>query len=391
MFVNDRCLRHLLQPEHYCSPLHLSNEIDGLFRPGWHLVATKEQLPKDGDYITLSLFGSPLLIRYSGGKYFAYENTCPHRHSMLSSQPTGNLPTLRCQYHGWEFADSGCTAKIPDARCFRPWDRDNSRLNRYRLESCGDLLFVCLQDEGPCLAEFLDPYYAEFKNRFVSPLWKMRYVWEFESECNWKVPIENTLESYHIQAIHQKTFGDFFPTEASSDHVLHDRYSALKYCEKGPPESAQARASRWLGRTPTHEYLHRHIFPNHVLAMTDTFNYCVTYLPLSPTRVRVRIWMFALRGTRRDPFSAAASWIAWRIGKRKSMSIFNEDRDIYVDQQKGLQSSRHPGVIGTREERIFAFQSYIKNRLDLKLPPDPADTAIPMTMDFSRSSPSVPR
>ena len=36
-----------------------------------------------------------------------------------------------------------------------------------------------------------------------------------------------------------------------------------------------------------------------------------------------------------------------------------EDLGIFADQQQGLSTSRHKGVIGTREERIYAFQKYL--------------------------------
>jgi hypothetical protein len=41
------------------------------------------------------------------------------------------------------------------------------------------------------------------------------------------------------------------------------------------------------------------------------------------------------------------------------LRAMSEDKAIFVDQQKGMEASRHPGCIGTREERIFIFQQYI--------------------------------
>ena len=55
--------------------------------------------------------------------------------------------------------------------------------------------------------------------------------------------------------------------------------------------------------------------------------------------------------------------------------IFNQDREIYAAQQQGLQSSPHPGVIGSREERVFQFQAYVCDRLGIEVPPDAAQAA----------------
>ena len=85
MFQHQHSLRHLLRPEHYCSPVQYERELAELFRPAWQLVATKSELPHDGDFITLSLFDRPLMIRNSGGRFLAYENICSHRHCLQVS------------------------------------------------------------------------------------------------------------------------------------------------------------------------------------------------------------------------------------------------------------------------------------------------------------------
>jgi choline monooxygenase len=43
-----------------------------------------------------------------------------------------------------------------------------------------------------------------------------------------------------------------------------------------------------------------------------------------------------------------------------------EDAAILSDVQQGLEASPHRGVIGTREERVHAFQKYVKMKLAKK-------------------------
>ncbi len=375
MFSHQHSLRHLLRPEHYCSEQHFQLELEKLFRPAWQFVAAKSELPKDGDFLTLDLFGRPILIRNSTGKFLAYENICSHRHCLLTDDSCGNQPKLRCQYHGWEYDDEGRTAKIPEAKCFRPWDRDNSRLNMFRIESCGDLLFVSLNPDVPSLRDWLSPFYAETERAFSAPIWKMTCVWDYDCESNWKVPAENTLESYHVTALHQKFFGDTLPPEKNVQHLLEQRYTGLTFDATSKLEQLQARLNRWLGSEPTFKYLHRHIHPNTMLVSTDTINYALMYMPTSPTTVRIRMRFFAIRGTRRGPVASLLSWLAWRFAKSKTLQVHNEDRGVYASQQKGLERSRHPGVIGSREERIYFFQKYILEALGLPVPPDPANAA----------------
>ena len=372
MFTHQHSLRHLLSPEHYYSEQHYQLELEKIFRPSWQFVAAKSELPWDGDFLTLDLFGHPILIRNSGGRFLAYENICSHRHCMLTDAATGNQPNLRCQYHGWEYDDQGCTAKIPEARCFRPWDREHSRLNMFRLEACGDLLFVSLDANAVSLRQWMDPFYEEVAQAYSSPMWSMRHIWEYDCNSNWKVPAENTLESYHLPSLHPVPFGDCLPPEEQTEHLLDERYTALVYDVDSGMELMQARLNRWLGAVPTVQHRHRHIHPNTILVSSDTFSYVLMYLPTSPTTVRIRVRMFALRGTRRGPIARLVSSLVWRIGKARTLRIQKEDLGIYVSQQKGLESSRHPGVIGSREERIYYFQRYVLKALGLPLPLDPA-------------------
>src|SRR5581483_1120533 len=154
MFHYDERLKHLLRPEHYASAEQHALEMERLFRPSWHFVGLTTELPHDGHYMTLELFGEPLLIRKDGGEYHAFLNVCAHRHCLITHEPKGHSPRIHCQYHGWEYDREGRTGKIPDARCFAPFERERARLHKFRLETCGDLLFVSLADEGPTLAEY---------------------------------------------------------------------------------------------------------------------------------------------------------------------------------------------------------------------------------------------
>jgi len=289
---------------------------------------------------------------------------------MLTCEPSGNCDVLRCQYHGWEFNEHGRTGKIPEAKAFRPWDRENSHLKSIRLEQCGDLIFVCLDDESPSLAEWMSPLFDHLSNAFESPLWRMAEVWEFDAPCNWKVPTENTLESYHVAAVHPNWMGGELPSEENSHHHLTERYTKLDYEGDVGVTDRQAKVARYLGGTPDSHYRHWHIHPNIAFCMTDTFNYLATCLPTSSTTCRIRTRMFALQGTRRNPWASLVRYVAWRMGRRLMYGIFNEDRGIFGAQQRGIQASDRPGVIGAREERIHVFQRFVCRQTGLTLPPE---------------------
>src|ERR1700722_11125229 len=124
MFLADSHLPQILPREAYFSRQWLDREIESVFLPAWHLVGLTSELKREGDYFTCSLFGRPLIVCLLDGEFRAFLNVCAHRFALLTSKPCGNNPTLRCQYHGWEYDSQGRTRKIPDAPNFRPLERD---------------------------------------------------------------------------------------------------------------------------------------------------------------------------------------------------------------------------------------------------------------------------
>src|SRR4051812_15067956 len=90
-------LPHALEPASYFDEANHERELDALFRRGWHCLATVEDIPSDGDFITRDLAGVPLLIRRAaGGALHAFINVCAHRHALLTREPCGQMNRLRC-------------------------------------------------------------------------------------------------------------------------------------------------------------------------------------------------------------------------------------------------------------------------------------------------------
>ena len=380
MFVNQNRLRHLLRPPHYRDSGHYKLELEQLFRPNWQFACTRNEIANKGDFITLNLFGTPIIIRNFGDEIKAFQNVCPHRHSMLTCEPSGNSEVFKCQYHGWQFNAEGRTGHIPEAKCFRPWDRENSQLNKIRMETVGDLFFVTLNEQVVSLREWMGWFHGEIEEAFQAPMWRMKEAWEFDAECNWKIPIENTLESYHIAENHPHWFNGGLPEEIHSEHKLEDNYTTLHYQSEFEMLVQQRKVSRQLGKQPCNNYRHYHLHPNLVFCMTDSFNYLCSLVPTSPTSVRVRTRMFPLEGPAKGPFPAIVRFFNSRISRKTTKRIFNEDRTLYIGQQKGITSSEHPGVIGTREERIHQFQKYVCDQTGI-------EPAADMALEKSDASP----
>ncbi len=173
MFVHKERLVHLLQPVHYFDDQLYRQEINRLFLPAWHRVGTRPHLPRPGDRVTLDLFGRRVSLSNCAGE-------------------------VRPDPPGWP-----CS-----------------------LEPCGDLLFLSFADDPPPLRDYLAPWFGRMAASFAPPF-QPAWTWEKPLPCNWKVPVENTLEAYHVPCLHRKTL-DMYPPEEAVSHVLNEKWSTLR-------------------------------------------------------------------------------------------------------------------------------------------------------------------
>jgi phenylpropionate dioxygenase-like ring-hydroxylating dioxygenase large terminal subunit len=252
MFVSDSHLPQLLAPEAYRSVEQHDREFERLFARGWHMVCTTADLPRDGDYVTLRLGSIPLLVRRCGGDVRTFLNVCAHRYCELTSSPRGHDPAFACQYHGWEYDESGNTRRIPDAPSFKPLQKGMLCLTSYRTALCGQLVFVSLDPEAPDLAGFLGESHAVYA-RLFSDRYEQVVAWDRECDANWKVGVENGLESYHVSCVHAGTFGV-------------------------TPDAEEAFATG-IGDTPTHDYMNLRTYPSLTCSRIDTVTFVQSILP----------------------------------------------------------------------------------------------------------------
>ena len=116
------------------------------------------------------------------------------------------------------------------------------------------------------------------------------------------------------------------------------------------------RAMEWLvrrlGQPVTGEYWHRVLHPHATGSSLDVFRMMQCVFPTGPRTCRYRCILFTLRGVRRSVFAWACYRFLRSISTMVAYKVFREDASIYRGVQRGLEVSPHPGVIGTREERI---------------------------------------
>ncbi|MGO9454317.1 MAG: aromatic ring-hydroxylating oxygenase subunit alpha [Candidatus Binataceae bacterium] len=359
MFNNKACLPHLLRPAQYSDGEQYKLEINNLFRTAWHFVGTTSEVRSSGDFVTVEVLGEPVQIRNFEGSLRAYQNVCAHRHSLLTHASRGHDRQLRCQYHGWEYDEEGKLARITDGKSFHGMGKaDARRLVTYPVDSCGQLMFVALTAEVPPLREQLSVNVHHITAAFNDD-WEEIDRFTIDHDANWKIAVENSLESYHLPVIHAKTFGTIYPFEHEMRHSVGDRFTRLDDKHK-----YKSRLIRWFHREAGREpiYTHLHCYPNLLLVWAGLHSIVQSVCPISPTKCQSKVRIFIFKGQRRGVLSSRVRYLAYgRHHRNMTRLVMNEDASVFGDIQKGMNASRHEGVIGAREERIFSFQEYVLN------------------------------
>jgi phenylpropionate dioxygenase-like ring-hydroxylating dioxygenase large terminal subunit len=370
MFIHDTHLPQVLTPEEYTSEDHLDKEMGALFHDGWQLVGALPDIPNDGDYITFQLFDKPLIVWNRDGGIHAFLNVCPHRFSMLTHNACGQAKErLRCQYHGWEYDETGNTRKIPDARSFKPMPHGELGLTKFHAETVGQLIYVNLSENPLTLREQLGPGYEVAEKLFADDL-RMILSMDYEVECNWKIKIENSLESYHVDFVHPNTFKET-PEAEICFHELQPGWTTYKTRQRAVSE-IEHRMNLLVHRLARAdfdgEYKHYHYYPSMMFGKMGLFTFAETVFPISPHRTRIFGKFFVYSG----PRGRLGSYLLYRglkrWGRKFWPKVVEEDTSVMPDIQKGMQSGQHPsrGLISIREERLFHFQEYIRdNTMDV--------------------------
>lgn len=361
MFEAVGALEHLLRPADYVGPD--ARARDGmLLRRHWHLHALSGELSRSGDQVAGDVCGVPVVVRNDGGRLVGFVNVCPHRHSLLVAPGACRAASLQCMYHGWTFDDDGALCKLPDGASFVGLDGTAVRLRRVRVERAGALVFVNLDEHAAPFVDGLPDGGAELSARFGAH--RLIDRWTTTHDVDWKVVVENAVESYHVPLVHPSTFRAF-RAPGQHDHRLWSggtRYADQKPWGAEPAGIAARVLGVVLGAAPVHRFVHTHLFPTTLTYANELVSTVMSVMPQHDGKTRVTLASFVpdrIASPLLRPLQLLFGHAFSRLGRR----IVAEDMRLWPHVQRGLQGSlhvgEHAGVLGAREERVHAFQRFV--------------------------------
>jgi phenylpropionate dioxygenase-like ring-hydroxylating dioxygenase large terminal subunit len=363
----------------YGHPALTALEIERVLLPSWQIVCHVNSIPRPGDYETFDLGPeSVFVLREKDGSIRAFHNVCRHRGARLLDGAGTCAATITCPYHGWSYRHDGGLVGVPMRDTFPGLDRAEYGLRPVRVDTALGFVFVCLAGDPPPiaktwgkLAEELAPYRFED----MVPLAPISTdVWNVD----WKIAMDNYLESYHVPIGHPGLYRMFTPD--------YEDQAQVPGVARGLSWMREQLSSRWserlyqrvIGEAASHlpEPLRRcwrfysalpnlgiDVFPDQM----DFFQ----LLPGGPGKCIVRGTTFGL------PHASPALRAARFLSNRINVQVNNEDKWLCARVRRGLASgSYRPGPLSRLEGYMHEFHELLRERIpEFRLPSAPATFA----------------
>jgi phenylpropionate dioxygenase-like ring-hydroxylating dioxygenase large terminal subunit len=341
-------------------------EIERILEPSWQIVCHVNAIPRPGDFVTFDLGTNGVVaLRDSQGSIRAFHNVCRHRGARIL-EGSGHCPgAITCPYHGWSYRLSGELRAVTERDSFPDLERSQWGLKPVRSQVAFGFVFVCLAGDPPPVEEAWGELAAELTPHRIAEMQPLGPMYLEHWECDWKIAMDNYLESYHVPIGHPGLFRMFTPDYedqvllpsgvARGISHLRDRPSS-RWSERlyqslvvTTVESAAAQPRRWsfYSMLPN---IGIDIFPEQM----DFFQ----VLPRGPGRCTIRGGSFAPPDSRRE------MRLLRYLGSRINRQVQREDEFLCTRVQRGLGSrSYEPGPLSRLENCMQQFHDLLRGRI----------------------------
>lgn len=328
-------------------------ETRKIFHSDWVFVCNSFVLKKAGDRFAVHIAGEPVVVvRGEDGQLRALSNVCAHRGTQLADDGLSSAPNMVCPYHSWNFSLSGELKGAPYTGSIEI-DKAAHCLPRYKLEEWHGLVFVNIDGSAEPLAE---------RYRDIAPYMElyngMSYAhgdeWEAEYwTSNWKLVMENAMESYHLFKVHKPTLETITPTKGAYYVEGNAQWAvtAGEYVGMMDPIKKLAGGKK-VG--PANHYLLISLPPSFVgiLSAEGTLGY-LAMLPDGPGRCYTRGGSIGIKPPKQS-----------KLEKQFTEDFFKEDKWICERAYRSMKSRHAKGGHLVELERIVQdFHRYLAVRL----------------------------
>lgn len=374
MYHAKESMTAILPAESYTATSWQDRDVESLLRGTWQWLTSLSQIEHVGSHFAETRLQTPVFVRRTGSgrdDVVAMRNICSHRQCQLIPDGSSRSERIKCAYHGWQYDDQGQTRKIPGAKNFPHFDRQSRGLRLYPTRVVGDLVLAYLGDGQTPTIDTDSPAINLFAERTDPRRWTLAFKETLDYPVDWKVVVEGSLESYHLDEVHAGTFGH----DPGEENTTHHLTSGSTIFETDIREDSwlarlEERIVRYIGGSFDPKYQHVHLFPNVMASFTDSLSLVYQIFPLEPAddgtrRSRMTMWGYVRSATSGRIGSEMLRRGLAREARKLAMKVLAEDAAIFPQVQSGLtaasiQGDLPPRILGRCEERIAAFEQFWK-------------------------------
>jgi glycine betaine monooxygenase A len=215
-----------------------ARELESIWYGGWLFAGFVFEIPKPGDYLTLTVDATPILVmRDDSGAVRAFHNVCRHRGTLLCRAQTGHVRAIVCPYHSWTYSRQGDLVACHGMH--DGVDKAQLGLRALHVEVCAGLIYVSLAKTPPAFApvrEAFEP--AALPQGFDRA--KIAKVMDYDVESNWKLVWENNRECFHCVRCH--------PQYVKANFDVYDETSAPEAIREKMEAAVARTQSKWAAQ-----------------------------------------------------------------------------------------------------------------------------------------------
>ncbi len=329
----------------YTDPAVFDLERKEIFSKSWTAIGFASDVPDRGSAMPVSLAGIPLLmLRGRDRQLRVFHNVCRHRGHPLVGEKCSLKGSIVCPYHSWTYNLEGELKGTPNiggagVNDHEGFDKADFGLNEVRSHVWMDVVFVDLSGEVPA-----------FEDHFSSLIDRWEGFWgkdgeqkfhypqshadiEFSLKTNWKFPVENYVESYHLPCLHP---------ELNSYSRIEDHYhimegdlfggqGSLVYDFESQAKISMPKLDAWpKDQEKVAEYIA--VYPNLLLGIQVDHLFAVIVNPVTFEQTDERMRIYVLDAATGADHEAQRKIMhdGWKL-------VFSQD----VDAVEGMQTGRH--------------------------------------------------
>jgi choline monooxygenase len=341
VWIHAGRLPHPLPASAYFGATQHAREAEEIFAPSFGFALARSEL-RTGEERAIDLGARLVVVRRAGdGRIAAREGRgAPERRAFhdLDVACLGELVFVRARSAP---AGSGHQPREPSAEpCSQPSDEPN--------------------------AEPFDEATRRLAEEAFTTSHRLVWSARLDHPCNWKVALENVLETYHVPVLHDsawvprpEVFRLFTGTPAGVETHRLGRGSTTYRDSMGAHSGAYRFVAERMRAGFTADYTHHHAFPNLILGRTHLVSFVQSVWPTSPTTSESHVRLFLYERAGASAAGRLATRAAGRLAAVFMRRVLGEDAAIYRSVQRGVEASPHAGVLSAREERVHAFQEWV--------------------------------